>query len=584
MKKTLFAFFAVALLFSAASCQQEIKEEVSDNALKTILVTVANPDTRLALTEGATVVTPSFTTNDVIFGFTGTTTYAYKCTAAGTDTTPAEFTLSSTTAPSADQGTVLTLFFAPGYDETSIVDGKLAIDITAQKAATAAELPIVMTAQATVDAAGSCKAEFTNRTSIIDVKDAVLTNAAEGTAISSFKASGLCGKMEFSLASDGTLQASAATATDEISNTSVAAVAAGSKVSACLATFPTPAAGDVVFTATDANAVAYTYTAAGKTVGASQYIKVSGKTFSAGAAPEPGTILISSFEEFSAAVLVTWSATENVTLKLVADVDIDDDSIDLTNENEKAVTLDLNGHVLSSSRTMVLSTYGLLNVVDSSTGKTGKIHAEQPGFLKAISTGTINITECYLETACIDASLSSQNGMVIVEGDDNKLATVNITGCMLKAVGDYGTTLIGSKNGNVNIESSTLINSFVTPGEGYYCLLTAGGNTVSISNSFLISECRNVIISGSGTYYTVENSYFYSETGKPLQSSSNKTYDKNVTFNSAWFNKDIKEGGSANGAMVNWVVPEGKEYVAVPAVTKTIDGKEYQFNWAVKNK
>lgn len=588
MKRTFLAFCTMALLFCVAACQKPTPDPDPDptpvdptptpTTLQTVTVKVESFNTRFSLSETATAVTPAFSVDDIIIGFTGTTTYAYKCTKASTETTPAEFTAASAILPSSDKGTKINLFYVPGYDASAIVDGTLSVDLSSQNAATAGTVPVVLAGQGTVDANGACEVTLKNQMTIINLTDAILSDVAEGTAITSLKATGLYGKIDFSAAS-GQLSATVDPASSEISINNVAAVGAGSKFSACFVAFPA-APSDVVFTATDANGKEYTYTENGLAFNASENIKLSDKTFAVpGIIPDVYTeVSVSNYAEFSAAVQAAQTADANYEIKLTADVDIDDDSINITNEKGKKISIDINGHTLSSSRTMVLQADGILNVTDKSEGHTGKIHAEQPGFFKALSNGVISITDCYLETTCIDASLASSNGMVIVEGDDNKLSTVNITNCTMKAIGIEGVTLVGAKNGNLNIENSTLINSFGTEGGGYYCILTASGNKVKITDSYIISECRNVIITGSNTSYDITNSYFYSKTGDSFQRSSNTTRDQYITIHSGWFSTDIRT------SMPNWVLVDGTEWAPIPPVTKTIDGVDYQFGFTVRNK
>lgn len=577
----------MALLFCVAACEKKPNPDPTpvdpeeptptETTLQTVSVKVENFNTKFSLTESTSAVTPSFSVDDVIIGFTGTTSYAYKCTKASTETAPAEFTAASATLPSADKGTKINLFYIPGYEASAIVDGALSVDLSAQNAATTATVPVVLAGQGTVDANGACEVTLKNQMTIINLTDAVISGVAEGTAITSLKATGLYGKIDFAASSQ--LSATVDPAVSEIVINNVPALGAGSKFSSSFVAFPA-APSDVVFTATTADGKEYTYTEKGLVFNASENIKLSNKTFtSASDIPDVYTeVSVSNYAEFSEAVKAAQTADANYEIKLTGDVEITDDSINITNEKGKKISIDINGHILSSPCTMVLQADGILNVTDKSAGHTGKIQAMQPGFFKALSNGVISITDCYLETTCIDASLASTNGMVIVEGDDNKISTVNITNCTMKAVGESGVTLIGAKSGNLNIENSTLINSFGTEGGGYYCILTASGNKVKISNSNIISECRNVIITGSNTYYDITNSYFYSKTGDAFQRSSNTTRDQYITIHSGWFSTDIRT------SMPNWVLVDGTEWAPIPPVTKTIDGVDYQFGFTVRNK
>ena len=458
MKRLILAIAAVSILFGAASCKKENLGVVTPGnggtPLDVIKATVAVPaaDGKLSLVEDTQLqtVTPAFEVDDELFGFTGDVKYAYKCTSVDEDGN-AIFTRTSENAPSAEDGTIVTLFFAPGYNMDSIKEGKLAIDITGQKAGIDSELPVIMAAQGAVES-GECVMAFGNEVSIISVNEAVLTDAEAGTEMASLSVSGLHGKIEYSLDSeDGSLVSVMPAETDVITNTGVLSVAEGSKFGGCVATFQSEETTHV-FTATAADGAKYSWTATSKAVAENSYVKVAGKTFDPKYVAQIGS---DKYMTLAKAVATANEATENVTVAMLEDVS---ESHSLTiNNSDAVVTLDFNGHTIASTATPALICSTNFVVDDLSASKNGGIKAADGN--------------------------SRKQALVVRGGDGNKINAGTFIGyhpAGVVRIGGKGTTTIAE---GVTVTSNTE----VTRTEGSRAVLNAFSNSDDAGTTLIIN-------------------------------------------------------------------------------------------------
>lgn len=494
MKKILSILSAAAVLFGAVSCAKDnlgqIKEvKTVDNPLNTILVKVAS-DTKLAVDSDN--LTPAFEEGDEIFGWDSEgTTYAYTCTEVTEDA--ATFTRTSSGAPSADEGTVVNLVYAPGYEIEDIVDKTLDVNLAVQ----GETLPVIMHISGTVDEEGICKVTFLNDVAIVDVKDAVLPDAVEDEEYTvSFH--GKNTSLKFTLDEDGSLVVAPAVE-GPISSSEKAKVSADSKISKKFAVPASLEATDVIIAAMAADGSTYTFSAGSKEIAAGKYIKVTGKEF----APQyVAQISSDKYMTLAKAVAVANAAEDVTTVKLLEDATIFE-TLKINNEAKKEIILDIDGkNCICSDNTIKMFDAATPFTVKDDT-KSGSIKG---GFCCIHSSSTLTLSDVQFE-----ATGKSASAVINTNGENTVL---NMTNCSVEATSETSSDAIRA----VNAEGLATIDGCTLTSNGYalrlYAQNVAESSSMTVRNTYCYANGSMEAINtsnntGKTSKITIESGYFH---------------------------------------------------------------------------
>lgn len=495
MKKILFAIAAVAMVLGSASCTKDnlgkIKEvKTNDNPLNTIIVKVAS-DTKLAVDRDN--LTPAFEEGDVIFGWDKDgNTYAYTC--SGVETGVATFTRSSSGAPSADEGTMVNLVYAPGYGIEDIVDKTLDVNLAVQ----GETLPVVMHATGEVDAQGECIVEFSNDVAIVDIKDAVLPGAAESEEYT-VAFHGKYTSLKFALSEFGFLNYEAAVE-GSISSSVKAAVSADSKISKRFAVPASLEATDVIITATDADGAAYSFSAGSREIVAGKYIEVSDKEFAPRYVAQIGD---NKYLRILDAVDAANASSSDVTIELLSDIDKVPHSMTFNNDNEAKVTFDFRDCMINSTMNPAVICSTSVIFVDNGPLKKGGI------------TGTSMVLAMRGGENVIDGgNYTGHNTYGVMRVSNNTKVTVN-EGVTMTA--DNKSRVINAGSTSSNVGGETIINGGTFKSTNWGVIRCTYGN-LTINGGTFVSECDSVVYaSNSKGAAEINGGYFYAQEAAPAE-------------------------------------------------------------------
>ena len=508
MKKVLFAIATAAILMGAVSCQQdEFKGEnnsVVKNPLNTIVVTIGNDATRLGLVSGEDVAAPVFELDDEVFGWDANGKYTYKCTAV--NGTEATFTKTSTYAPSADAGTKVNLVFAKGYGANDVVDGKLNIDISEQKALTFSELPIVMTASGTVDANGQCKMVFKSETSVISAENCTSTATVE---IQNVYADNLYPTMSFAINAEGEFVRTPGKAGKICNAVTLNPTAEDKSLNFCIATFPTPENAEpaqIMISFTSTTDFTYFFTSQ-RTIPENMILTLEVKfALAQHLLVETGTY----YSTFREAIDAVNAYEGPCTLKVISDCQSSSGApYDITNVD--GVTYDLNGKSTALTKDGRLRPVGegMLTIIDSNPDGTGRIWDNWIGY----SPFNLNAGGyLYLESGIIGQKVGGNVAVIELSAD----SYFEMNGGQILA-------------------------------EGRFFMFSGGSPMVTITDGELvgISETYDCVQStADGALMTISGGYFYSPQNDECNTFSlnpDKLTGIDIFVSGGHFNQDISQ-------------------------------------------
>lgn len=183
MKKVLSIIFVSLLVMVMAGCSDDRIADVNQNSQSaqrlTVTGTILQDETRVALTDNGTSITPAWEVDDQVFGFYGENKLTYKVASIADGV--ATFTLESGTEPT--DGTTVYMIYAPGKSASDIEANQLAVDLSAQDGTLAGlKNHAIMCATATVSGS-ALDLKFENQVAIVGVKQ--FTGLKESTTYTS---------------------------------------------------------------------------------------------------------------------------------------------------------------------------------------------------------------------------------------------------------------------------------------------------------------------------------------------------------------------------------------------------------------
>ena len=299
----------------------------------------------------------------------------------------------------------------------------------------------------------------------------------------------------------------------------------------------------------------------------------------AGVAPQPQVIIeVNAGKDLKTAVAeaVAYEGEGEPYIRLQENVTLND-TLNLTNVKLKNITLDLNGHTLSTNAQRFITTDALLLITDSQD-KVGKITSSQSKVVnKSANRGMIVIKNCIIEST--KETAEGTNGWrddPLIFHNNASASVLTITGSRITARG-YLSVLSARNVAITNIIDSEL-SSGVDSEKGYYVLLCSGPLNV-FSGSFYTrsngtsSTAASVLHMLGATTARVYDGWFYAGGTRTVSGSYNK-----IVFNGGYLDK-----APTNTSYVTY--GEGKSLQALnPAVTHhhaTTD-ETYSYAYQVK--
>lgn len=477
MKKSTF-ILALAVIFGMVSCSKnELNPETSDTPgtpdipdtpVAAFTVKAAGLEqTRVSYSGGAgTAIQPTWEVDDTVVGWDDLgQKFTFTVSSVSSDGV-ATFSLGSY-APG--DATKLYAVYYPGTATSDIVNGEIAVDLTAQDGALETDSPFLMCATASIES-NSATLKFENKAAIFGMTSFKI-NAGE--TITSFSIEGINTTGKFAVVGDKL---------DLVTDSSIAAItASGLNLQAdsqgivysnlYFAVLPTEGAtilakafsSDAAFqnatpiTTTDILAGGYYYTS-----------KVFEEIGGSDAIIKVGT---EKFQEISDAVAAINSATSAVNVEILNDFDLSQ-IFSITNTNP--VTVDLAGKTISitDAASYISIANGAAVTITDTKG----------------SDGTIELTDIALEKNTYAVHV---NGSLTLSGGNLKSSSSSFYSgaCNVGTNGSFtmtGGRISGAKclynNGIATINGGTIVSEYsgteTTPSAGY-CICSAGKSTVN---------------------------------------------------------------------------------------------------------
>lgn len=276
-------------------------------------------------------------------------------------------------------------------------------------------------------------------------------------------------------------------------------------------------------------------------------------------------------------------------IKLIEDCKLDA-TIDYTNTLFKDVTLDLNGHVLTTTAkdSCITITTGVLTITDNSADAKGMILAEKRKPIFLLNSGTINIKKVTIECTATGAYTDAQRAIISIKGKSGEQSgTVNISDGA-KILADNWFKCIYVSYGFLKTENCEISSGFKSE-KAYYGIYGYTGANITCNDGTSIL-CKGTIDScgvafhvasgntGKGSLFTINGGYFYGggQTGASVKSGSEngvKYASKTLQINGGFFRQDPTETECHYG--------DGKSPQPCD-IKHTHLGEEYTYNFKVE--
>lgn len=564
MKKTIKFFAMLAVLLFAASCQNKgLDGEQSVAGKLNLTATIVTPEaSRVSYDVDNAVthtITPSWTVGDKIIGWDDQGE-AFTFEVASVDGTGRA--VLDDGGYVAGSATTLYAIYSPGKTASDIVGSgvarTLSVDLGAQSGVLDDGSPVLMCATATI-AGGSASLDFENQTAIIGVTRFKLPAAATLTSIS---VDGLITAGTFEVDGGGNLVLTPATAPATATATGSWATGAGDicETAIYFATLPTAGANIVLNASDGANEYRNISSIAETDIEAGSYYYMA-KNLSVLVADVNGEKYFTIADAFAAAN----AATSPVTITLLADCSATARlPLDGSASGTGAVTLDLNGHTLTTTNQLRM-TGRSLTITDNSSS----VLAEQGAVLSSYASGRV----IYLETSAAFTLLGGTIERTSTTGNYQTVyaaggSSVTLSGGKVvshfsavynqgsgsttingNAVVEADSTAVNQNTGTLLIEGSPVISGCLSGVSGFGVRSQGEGNSTTIRGNARITG-SNALYCQSGTNVTIS--------GSPVLSSND-----GATVYVLQADVDISGGTFSRGAGNGYVVYTGNASAVV---------------------
>ena len=241
----------------------------------------------------------------------------------------------------------------------------------------------------------------------------------------------------------------------------------------------------------------------------------------------------------AATAAASYSGDGNVTLQLQDDITYNS-ALSLTHAS-KEVTLDLNGHVLTTTvNSFIAPTSGTLTITDSQN-KVGKITTSSYQAIYPGTSATVYITNCIIEGTISEAAGYDSQPLILTGGSSK----TTINGCWLYTCGKQTVMRLNNSSCQVTI-TDTEITAGKDNEDGYNGILVTKGkltfNSGSIYKRGSAQPAIGTASSSDAKAYIIDG-YFYSESTNnwTLRKASGSTF----SLSGGYMNNEPNTGGTA---------------------------------------
>lgn len=395
--------------------------------------------------------------------------------------------------------TTLYAIYAPGNDSTDISDKTLSVDLASQYGVLDGRAPVLMCATATIKD-GKVNFQFTNQTAIIGVKKFQLNGSTTSHTVTSMTLNGVITNGTFELDGDDNLVLRPGSTTSSITaEGSWPTDASGiCTTSVYFAAMPTTEA-DMTLTATTTTATYNNLSSINQVdIVAGRYYHMTKKLGHPVAA-----IGRERYDSINAAFEAADASTDACTITLLDHCNTSEQLL-IDDENNGAVTLDLNGKTLNCSDSYSAYIYirngRSFTITDKSNNdvaQQGTIQTSIANYIVYNSGGTLNIAEGNL--------ISNSNNYAIYTSGTATISGGKITSNKKGIYVDSGANLTIS-SGEIESKDQCVYNYGNTSIEGGSFAST---NEDATSTEVVASVNEGAIVTVTGGYFSAARGYFY---------------------------------------------------------------------------
>lgn len=395
--------------------------------------------------------------------------------------------------------TTLYAIYAPGNDSTDISDKTLSVDLASQYGVLDGDAPVLMCATATIED-GKVNFQFTNQTAIIGVKQFKLNGVSSATEVTSMTLNGVVTTGTFKVV-DNNLVLTPSTDVSRITATGEWTTDASGicTTSVYFAAMPTTEA-DMTLTATTTTATYNNLSSINQVdIVAGRYYHMTKKLGHPVAA-----IGRERYDSINAAFEAADASTDACTITLLDHCSTSEQLL-IDDENNGAITLDLNGKTLNCSDSYSAYIYirngRSFTITDKSSNdvaQQGTIQTSIANYIVYNSGGTLNIAKGNL--------ISNSNNYAIYTSGTATISGGKITSNNKGIYVDSGANLTIS-DGEIESKNQCVYNYGNTSIEGGSFAST---NEDATSTEVVASVNNGAIVTVTGGYFSAARGYFYS--------------------------------------------------------------------------
>lgn len=551
MKKIITLILGVAVFFSCQQVDIDSNTEITGKPLKVTAYIDGNIETRMSYDTTYNSILPHWEDGDEVFGFDNAGgTFTFTVTRSDNDEAELSVPDAYQEIYQSNGATTLYAIFAPSYDENDIdlTNNQLVIHLDDQSGVLNASTPALMCATGTIEN-GEVELHFTNQTAIIGVKKFQLNGTSSATTVTGLTLNGVI--TDGIIAVDPTTEKLKLTPGSTISSITASGSwetdASGICTTAVyFAAMPTDNADLTLSATTGTSSFDNLSSIKQSDIEAGKYYYMSKKLGTPVAA-----IGRERYETLDAAWAAAKASATPCTVTLLSNI-THNSRLDFSNDNNNAITLDLNGKILSTSTAQFLTSSepgASLMIVDNGIPK-GKITSSAANILYLVKANiTVDLDGCIIESSMANSS-NNIDAAVYVNPDYTPRPQITLSnGTKLYTINEV--TTIYNKYGDF-ILSECDVTSGIN-GNGRYCFFATTGAHIAVNeNASLYSTGSSTIHCGSSnaeTSININGGYLY---GTPtLTAGSNGSYSSRITINGGYFNNDVTTISGSTAATIN---------------------------------
>ncbi len=557
MKRICALSLSLTLILCTISCQENSldKGQNLDQSLK-ITATIVPPAASRVTYEVDNVTTftiqPTWTKDDKVFGFDSE---GNQFTFTVSSVSEGRATLTSDAPYTPDNDVTLYAIYAPGYDvgdldDTDANNQTLAVNLTAQDGKLDATAPFLMCATATVSG-GSVNLSFEYQAAIVGIKKFKINPVSAETTVNQL-----------------VLNGAVAAGTFQIVNTKLQLVPSGSPAPITAAgpwrtdengVYNTPVYFAVLPT-TNANLELHAVAGSDKYV---NLASITGSNLAAGSYYHMAKILDAvadvagvKYDSIAAAWEAAKSASTDVTITLLANC-THNSQIDFGNANDKTITLDLNGKVLTTETAkFITSASSSKSLIIKDTGSPkGKITSSAANIIYLTKPSlSVELDGSIIESS-MAASEDNADAALYVKAENTPRPQITLDNGA-RVYTKNAVTTIYSNYGVYTLNECEITSGSAKTG-GRYCIFASTGAQIEVNEDASLystetSGTFSAIHSGSGnsaTSIVINGGHFYGKYS--LTAGNSGGYSSRMTINGGYFVNDISSYSGSSRATIN---------------------------------